>query len=192
MIERRLGQGKVLVYTSTFSTNWTDFPINELYVPFLYQMARYGVSASEARHQYTVGEVVAIKGQPAEEWEVRTPEDKLFKVTLDASGTDFFRETETPGAYVAARGRSIFPFSVNVDPRESVLETRDQEEAYVAVAGTSEDVATDPEQAASLIVEDEERKQKLWRYLILLILGLFAFETVLANRKVTRGARRKP
>ena len=99
LIERRLGQGKVLVYTSTFSTRWTDFPINELYVPFLYQMARYGVSASEARHQYTVGEVVAIKGQPDEEWEVRTPEDKLFKVTLDASGTGFFRETETPGSY---------------------------------------------------------------------------------------------
>ncbi len=53
------------------------------------------------------------------------------------------------------------------------------------MAGTSEDVATDPEQAASLIVEDEERKQKLWRYLIMLILGLFAFETVLANRKVS-------
>ena len=190
LIERRLGQGKVLVYTSTFSTSWTDFPINELYVPFLYQMTRYGVSASEARHQYTVGEVVAINGQPEEQWEVRTPEDKLFKVTIDASGTGFFRETETPGSYIAARGRSIFPFSVNVDPRESVLETRDEEEAYVAVAGTSEDVATDPEQAASLIVEDEERKQKLWRYLILLILGLFAFETVLANRKVKQGKRK--
>ena len=58
------------------------------------------------------------------------------------------------------------------------------------MAGTSEDVATDPAQAASLIVEDEERKQKLWRYLILLILGLFAFETILANRKVKKGKRK--
>lgn len=183
LIERRLGQGKVLVYTSTFSTSWTDFPINELYVPFLYQVARYAVSASEARHQYTVGEVVAIKGQPEEEWDVRTPDDRLFKVALDASGTGFFRETERPGQYVAAQGRSVFPFSVNVDPRESVLETRDEEEAYVAVAGTSEEAATDPQQAAALVVEDEERKQKLWRYVILLVVALFAVETVLANRK---------
>ena len=190
LIERRLGQGKVLVYTSTFSTRWTDFPINELYVPFLYQVARYAVSASEARHQYTVGEVVALKGQPEEEWEVRTPDDKLFKVTLDEAGSGFFRETERPGHYVAAQGRSVLPFSVNVDPRESVLETRDEEEAYVAVAGTSEDVATDPEQAAALVVEDEERKQKLWRYLLLLVIGLFALETVLANRRVS-SVRRK-
>ncbi len=186
LIERRLGQGKVLVYTSTFSTRWTDFPINELYVPFLYQLARYACSASEAQHQYTVGEVVPVKGRPDEEWDVRTPDGKVFKVAIDASGTGFFRETETPGQYVAARGRTTFPFSVNVDPRESVLETRDEEEAYVAVVGTSEELATSPEQAAALIVEDEERKQKLWRYVLMLIVGLFVVETVLANRRVVK------
>ena len=191
LIERRLGQGKVLVYTSTFSTRWTDFPINELYVPFLYQVARYATSISQMQHQYTVGEVAPVKGRAGDEWDVRTPDGKVFKVAIDASGTGFFRETETPGHYVAALGRDVFPFSVNVDPRESVLETRDEEEAYVAVVGTSEEVATVPEQAAVLVVEDEERKQKLWRVVILLIVGLFAVETVLANRKVKRGARRK-
>lgn len=183
LIERRLGQGKVLVYTSSFSTNWTDFPINELYVPFLYQVAKYANSSAEARRQYTVGDVVAIKGQPGAEWDVRAPGNRVFKVAIDASGTGFFRETDLPGQYTAAQGRNVFPFSVNVDPRESVLDTRDEEEAYVAVAGTSDGVATDPEQATALVVEDEERKQKLWRYVLLLVVGLFALETVLANRK---------
>ena len=122
---------------------------------------------------------------------MRTPDDRVFKVAIDAAGTGFFRETEMPGHYVAALGRASFPFSINVDPRESVLETRDEEEAYVAVVGTSEEVATSPEQAAVLVVEDEERKQKLWRVVLMLIVGLFALETVLANRKVKRGARRK-
>ena len=186
LIERRLGPGKVLVYTSTFSTRWTDFPINELYVPFLYQIARYAYSASDVQHQFTVGEVVPVKGRAGEEWDVRTPDDKVFKVAIDASGTGFFRETEMPGHYVAALGRTSFPFSVNIDPRESILETRDEEETYVAVVGTSEEVAASPEQATVLIVEDEERKQKLWRLVIMLIVGLFAVETVLANRKVKR------
>ncbi len=190
LIERKLGQGKVLVYTATFSTRWTDFPLNELYVPFLYQVARYTSSTSEALHQYTVGEVVPIKGRAGDEWDVRAPDDKIYKVAIDASGTGFFRETEVPGHYVAAQGRTSFPFSVNVDSRESVLEMRDEEEAYVAVVGTSEAVATSPEQAAVLVVEDEERKQKLWRYVIMLIIGLFVLETVLANRKVKRGKRK--
>lgn len=183
LIERRLGQGKVLVYTSTFSTHWTDFAINELYVPFLYQIARYASSTSEARRQYTVGEVVMLKGQAGDAWDVRTPDDKLFKVAIDASGTGFFREMEVPGQYMAASRRSTFPFSVNVDPRESNLEMRDEEEVYVAIAGTADNVAGSPEQVASLVVEDEERKQKLWRYVILLIVALFVGETVLANRR---------
>ncbi|MFQ5571217.1 MAG: VWA domain-containing protein [Rhodothermales bacterium] len=192
LIERRLGRGKVLVYTSTFSTSWTDFPINELYVPFVYQLVKYAISRSDDRHQYTVGEVVAIQGRPGEEWDVQAPGNRLYKVPIDASGTGFFRETEAPGQYVAARGRAVFPFSVNIDAHESVLASRDEEEAYVAVVGTSENVATTPEAAAELVVEDEEKKQKLWRYVLLLVVGLFALETVLAHRRVTSVRKRKP
>ncbi len=181
LVERRLGRGKVLVYTSTFSTRWTDFPIHELYVPFVYQLVKYAFSASDVRHQYSVGEAVALRGRPGETWDVRAPGDRIFKVTLDEAGVGFFRETEVPGQYVAGQGSTRWPFSVNVDARESVLATRDAEEAYAAVAGTADDVATTPA-AAALAVEDEEKKQKFWRYLILLVIGLFALETVLANR----------
>lgn len=186
LLERRVGQGKLIVYTSTFNTNWTDFPVNEMYLPFLYQLAKYAVNRGEERHQYTVGEVVALKGQPGEEWEVQTPDNELFKVAIDANSTGFFRETDTPGSYVAARGRDLFYFSVNVDPIESALATRDAEEAYAAVVSPPEALPSTPELAAALVVEDEERKQKLWKYVILLVLILFALETVLANRRVKK------
>lgn len=190
LLERRLGQGKVLAYTSTFNTNWTDFPINEMYLPFVYELAKYGVRSNERRQAFTVGEVVAWDARPGEEWEVQAPGERLFKVPVDDFGKAFFRETEVPGNYVAARGREQYFFSVNVDPRESALETRDQDETYAAIIGPSENVATTPEQAALMIVEDEEKQQKLWRYLLLLVLGLFALETFLANRKPEVGRSR--
>ena len=183
LIERRLGRGKVLVYTSTFSTQWTDLPINELFVPFVYQLAKYGLSTSDTRRQFTVGEVVPLAGAPGAEWDVRTPDGNVFKVTNDSTGTGFFREAEVPGHYVAAQGSIRFPFSVNVDPRESVLEARDEEEVYASVVAPSDEVAKTPE-AAALVVEDAEKEQKLWRYLIFLVIGLFVLETVLANRVV--------
>lgn len=183
LIERRLGRGKVLVYTSTFSMQWTDLPINEFFVPFVYQLAKYGLSTSDTRRQFTVGEVVPLAGAPGAEWDVRTPNGNVFKVTNDSTGTGFFRDSAVPGQYVAAQGSITFPFSVNVDPRESVLEARDEEEVYASVVAPSEDVAKTPE-AAALVVEDAEKEQKLWRYLIFLVIGLFALETVLANRVV--------
>jgi hypothetical protein len=183
LIERRLGTGKVLAYTSTFNTNWTDFPINEIYLPFLYELVKYAVQSNERRQAFTVGEVVAWDARAGEEWEIQAPGDRLFKVTVDDFGKAFFRETEVPGNYVAARGRDQYFFSVNVDPRESLLETRDQDESYAAIVGPDEDVAKTPEQAALMIVEDEEKQQKLWRYLLLLVLGLFTLETYLANRR---------
>lgn len=183
LIERRLGRGKVLVYTSTFSTQWTDLPINELFVPFVYQLAKYGLSTSETRRQFTVGEVVPLVGAPGAEWDVRTPDGDVFKVTNDSTGTGFFRDAVLPGHYVAAQGSIAFPFSVNVDSRESVLAARDEEEVYASVVAPSDEVAKTLE-AAALVVTDAEKEQKLWRYLIFLVIGLFVLETVLANRVI--------
>jgi len=182
LLERRRGQGTVLVYTSTFNTAWTDFPVNELYVPFVYQLVRYGLREASARTQFTVGEVVSLPGRPGEEWEVRTPDDGLFKVPVEAGATGYFRETVRPGHYTAQRGREQFYFSVNVDARESDLQPRDVEEAYAAVVPPTDPLTADPAMASALALDEAERDQKFWRVLILLLVALFAFETYYANR----------
>lgn len=184
LLERRVGSGKVLVYTSTFNTAWTDFALDESYVPFLYQLAKYAIESGATRHQYTVGEVVALRGQPEQVWDVRTPDGDVFQVQNDSTGAGFFREAAVPGHYVAVQGTRRFPFSVNVNPMESNLEARDAEEVYAAVVPPSDDVALTPEQATALAIEDEEKQQKLWRVILLLILALFLAETFLANRKL--------
>lgn len=186
LLERRLGRGKVLVYAATFNTDWTDFPVNELFVPFVYQLVKYGLQGADALQQYAVGDVVPLRGRPGETWEVRAPGNRVYRVQLDEQGNGFFRETEEPGHYLAAGGREPFAFSVNVDPRESNLARRDPVELYAAVTPPPAHVANTPEQAVALAVEDAEQKQKLWRYLLLLVVALFAFETYYANRRVVK------
>lgn len=182
LLERRVGTGKILVYTSSFGTAWTDFPIHETFVPFVYQLVGYALEGTERKNVFMVGETVPLRGQPGDEWEVRTPGDNLYKVKIDDRGTGFFRETDEPGHYTAARGREQYFFAVNVDPRESDLQTRDPEEVYAAVVPPSREITEDPETIAELAVKDEEARQKFWRYVILLVLVLFAFETYYANR----------
>lgn len=187
LLERRVGQGTMLVYTTSFSTQWTDFALHELYLPFLYQMALYAYSPSEAQYNYAVGAPVPFSGRAGEEWDVQAPDGNVFKVVVDSSGTGFFRETVIPGQYTATRARETFFFSVNVDPRESLLETRNEEEAYAAIAATTDEVATVPEEA-SLLVRDEEKEQKLWRVVIIVLLVLFAVESHLASRTSRRSS----
>lgn len=184
LLERRRGQGTVLVYTSSLNTRWTDLPTTEMYVPFIYELAGHAHRAADVRRLFTVGDAVALDGEPSETWDVRTPDGRVSQVLIEASGTGFFRETDMPGHYAASNGTSSFLFSVNVDARESDLRVRDVEEVYAALVPPDEKRPRTPEEASALPVEDEEAEQKGWRYVVLLVVGLFALETVLANRRV--------
>lgn len=183
LVERAVGRGVVLFYASTFNTSWTDMPLDEMYVPFVYQLARYGSDDRNARHIFTVGEPVEIAGEPRETWEIRAPGERVYRVTTDDEGRGQFRESDVPGHYTAVSGRRTRMFSVNVDPRESDLARRDPEEVYAAVAAPAEDQPRTPEQAAAAIVADDERKQKLWKTLLLTVIVLFGLETFFAHRR---------
>ena len=185
LIEKSVGAGKVLIYTSTFSTDWTDFPLSGIYVPLLHQLAAYSFSSPATQEQYVVGDVVLLPGASGETWDVRVPGGEVYKVPVNAANIGYFRETERPGHYVAVQGGQRHPFSVNVDPRESVLDERDEEETYAAIVGTRDGLATVPEEAA-LLLREEEKEQKLWRVVVMLLVSLFATETFLANRSMFR------
>lgn len=186
LLERRVGAGSVLVYTSTFSNAWTDLPINEMFVPFVYQLAKHATEDNSRRHMYSIGEVVPLAGSAGSEWIVLTPTGDQHRVSPDSTGAAYYTRTETPGNYVASTGGTRVPFSVNLNTVESDLEPRGVEEAYAGVVGPASE---NPEATAAGGAMDEatalrmeEKEQKLWRWVLLLAIGLFAVETVLANR----------
>ncbi|MEM8487647.1 MAG: hypothetical protein AAF564_19000 [Bacteroidota bacterium] len=183
LIEKTLGQGKVLVYTSSLSPEWTDFPIGEMYVPFLYQLARYALQTSVDQQLFTIGEPVRLEGRQGSTWDVRNPAGDIFKVTMDDLGQGYFEATDVPGHYAAAQGTTQRFFSVNVDVAESVLDGRDPEEAHGAVVPPPGNVPVSAELARTIELDDAERQQKFWRYVILLMVLLYVLETVIANRK---------
>ena len=183
LIEKEIGKGRVLVYTSTLSPAWTDFPINELYIPFLYQVVKYVLSVNSVDREYFVGETVRLEARAGSEWDIRAPDNALYKATADENGFGYFRATDQPGHYVAANGGEQLIFSVNIDPRESVLVSRDLEEAYGAVVPPPDNMPVTIEEARLMELDDEERQQKFWRYVILFMVSLYALETFIANRK---------
>jgi hypothetical protein len=76
-----------------------------------------------------------------------------------------------------------FVLAVNVELQESNLARLDPTQLALQITappGTEGD-ALNVDRAASLQREDQERRQGLWRWLLLAALGLFVAETALSN-----------
>ncbi|MDE2956702.1 MAG: BatA and WFA domain-containing protein [Bacteroidota bacterium] len=178
LIERALGRGRVLLFTSSLSTEWTDLPLTEVFVPLLYRIAGYATGISAAPPAYTVGDAVSITGAPDGVWEVSDPEGAIYTVEADSAGLGFFRQADLPGHYRIRQGRTGFSIAVNVDPGEADLTARDTEEAYAAV--TYQRTASGETERLPV---DQEQQQNLWRVLLIAVLGLFVLESVLSSRR---------
>lgn len=178
LIERPVGQGRVLLFTSSLSTEWTDLPLTEVFVPLLYQIAGYATGTTVAPPQYVVGDIVPLTGIPNGQWDVSGPSGSVYTVEADSTGVGYFRQAHRPGHYQVRQRQANHFFAVNVDPREADLTARDTEEAYAAVTY---------QRAASLrterLPEKQEEEQNLWRVLLMIVLGLFVLESILAVRR---------
>ena len=83
--------------------------------------------------------------------------------------------------------------AVNVDRREAELDPMDPEELVGSVGGAvgagAQGAQAPTADALRLRREDQERRQSLWRYLLVGALGLLVLETMLSNRLSRKGRR---
>ena len=178
LIERRFGRGRVLVFTSSLGTAWNDLALSEVYLPLLYEIARYASPESGTGQTFHVGDAVGFRGLPADEVTIANPNGDVFSVILDSTGLGIFQDTDFPGHYDARLNGDQQSFSVNISPLESNLSARDVEEVYAALAARSTQPVLAPQP-----LEKAEQEQKLWKIVLLIMIGVFAFETMLASRR---------
>ncbi|MFO0849977.1 MAG: VWA domain-containing protein [Gemmataceae bacterium] len=113
-------RGRVVVYTSTFNADWTDWPILPSYLPFVHELLRF-TAANPDRHTVRVGEAVeeflpvTAVGLTAA---VTGPEGLSVTVPVSAGdevGVARYPDTLLSGLYtVSAAGRKGSVFAVNV------------------------------------------------------------------------------
>lgn len=113
-------RGRVVVYTSTFNTDWTDWPLLPSYLPFAHELLRFA-AANPDRHTVRVGE-------PLEEFlpvntvgltaQVTGPDGIAGGVEVvagDEAGLARFADTTRSGIYtMRVPGRGDRAFAVNV------------------------------------------------------------------------------
>ena len=191
MTEQVVGDGRVLVWTSTVDSFWNDFALKPIYLPFVHKVVEY-LAAYEAPTPYlTAGQVLDLSEYSgAAGLDVASPnlvarDPSEDRVEVGNVGRPGFLELTDQGFYEVrdtdAGDAEPVVVAVNVDLNESNLERIDPEELVAMAtgrAGGDRSVATERE----LRPEGLERRQTLWWWLLVGAVGFLATETVISNR----------
>jgi hypothetical protein len=200
LAERRLGEGYVLVWTSTMDAFWNDLAVQPVFLPFIHQMMRHLGGYRERVPWFTAGQVLDLSDPAglvfvADRENELTPEvDQVAltpgggSVALPATAGPRFLELEEQGFYeVRPPGtvpERVFAVAVNVDVTESELESMDPTELAGAVAPRESDGelgAAGGMLTPEMQARNQERRQSLWRFLMVAALVLLLTETAISN-----------
>jgi hypothetical protein len=184
MLEKLIGQGRLLVLTSGWHPQDSQFALSTKFVPMIGAlMANRDVAVSDPHH--AVGDAIALPATREGKRVVYDPERKLVGLS-DAATT--WADSDRPGIYRVEVNGHRYPLAINVaadESRTTPLAAADLEQ-FGARLGSK----APPELAAAktrqLQQAELENRQKLWRWLIVGVLGLVALETLLAGRLTRR------
>ena len=190
LTEQRVGKGRVMIWTSTFDTRWGDLPLQPVFLPFVHQLVKHASGYAPPRPAFTVGD-------PFDPGTVAAASER-YALALSPSGDRIELKDATPlpldepGFYQlrdARSGAQATAVAVNVDPAEANLEAVAPKEVLGVIAPKA-GAGSSASEPFTLTLQEQEREQGAWWYLVVLGLVLLAVETVLSNlRRVSAGPR---
>ncbi len=200
LVERRVGSGRVLIWTSTLDTFWNDLARQPVFLPFMHQLVKHAASYAEASSWHTVGEVLdvdrylsmVLEGEAVDEargraFDLVITAPSSRKIILSKTEERALLPLEEQGFYDVRRaGAGASPSSssvaVNLDTVESDLSRLDPEELVASVTFRETGVAGSGGDSAEDSREAQEGRQGYWWFLLAGALLLLASETLLSNR----------
>jgi hypothetical protein len=182
LLDKQLGEGRVLVFSSTFDNVSNDFPLHASFVPFVEHTANYLARQEEGPANYTVGSYLDLR-QAREKGaavEVLDPTGGRA-LTLEEATRAQNMPLSISGFYDVKRfnGRHEL-VAVNPDRHESDLDTIPAE-----TLALWQNTAQGQRDAASGGEVAEPKPVEFWWYFLMAVLALAIAESLLGNRHLT-------
>ncbi len=201
LVEKRFGRGRVMLLASTLDRDWTNFPLQPAYVPWVYHMVSY-LSYPQLDHSGFIrtGRKVRLPTSIASQHapQIVAPDGTIIypepaPPTADRAGGLLFTETESAGVYTVRDSRAgggddrrqlLIAANIPSDESQPVYFGRDDLAATMG-PDTSWLLVTDPDAVAD-VGEVARQGHELWNYLLILALLVGLFEPWLANQLTRR------
>jgi hypothetical protein len=125
-----LGQGRVLVVTTTANAEWTSFPAKPSYVALMHELLAGSVGSGDRWMNLNAGEALIVPksikftGTPTL---VDPTQREIVLQPLPANGDGAYRSPplDRPGLYRLSTGAAAIPIAVNIPPDEADVRTLD-------------------------------------------------------------------
>lgn len=186
LLQAAVGRGRVYVLSSTLDTYWSNLPLRPVFLPLLHRLLADAAQWSPEPPAMGVGQVLTLDAD-AQRGTILAPDGG----TIETDGAESVLRLEQPGFYevrAASNERVLQRIAVNVDRTESDLTAMAPAALHAALEPAADGDA--PALAgAVLTIEERERRQSLWWYVLAAAIALLAAEAVLATRsaRVTAG-----
>jgi hypothetical protein len=133
LIERALGEGKILLFASSADLDWNNLPIQTVYLPLINRSVENlaGPRGLAVRPGFLTGEDLLLSVEnlmAGEEVTVATPGGSRGLARVERSGQAVYRNAETPGFYDFFPGGGEVAVPVNVPGEESDIRLLSPEE----------------------------------------------------------------
>lgn len=181
LLEKKISEGRVLLFTSGLDNLTNDFPVHPTFVPFIEQTARY-LSGTERRSGSRVVDSffeLRTDKDHAASVEVVDPDGRRPLSLKEAASTQTFQLSQV-GFYEMrlANGRHEV-IGVNADRRESDLDVIPED----VLALWRGNASPAPQQAsAANNVQEQTKPYSVWWYFMLLLLAAAVAESLVSDR----------
>src|SRR5580704_11832051 len=124
LLEKRLGEGRVMLLTSGLDNLTNDFPLHPAFVPFIEQTARYLAGSERQGGSRPVDAYLELRNakEKAQGVEVTDPEGKRPLTLGEAASAQSFQLTEAGYYQLRLADGHQNEIGVNPDPKESNLD----------------------------------------------------------------------
>ncbi|MBM3831666.1 MAG: VWA domain-containing protein [Verrucomicrobia bacterium] len=187
LVEVPVGKGHLLLLGSGWHPTDSQLALSSKFVPLLYSILEQSGGLKAQRLQYVVGDPVSL---------VITNGAATLNVTKPDGSTvalpkgDNFTQSDQPGIFTIDAQPPV-RFAVNLDPAETKTAPLPVEELERFGVPLKKDrtveTAQREEKKRYLLAAEQEKQQKLWRWMIVAALIMLIAETWLAGRLVHRG-----
>ncbi|MGD0307827.1 MAG: BatA domain-containing protein [Acidobacteriota bacterium] len=196
LVAADVDKGRVLVFASSADDETNDLPVHAIYTPFWHQILRYLENYRQERQWMDVGDTMAPRKLLVEAAVRQGKRDVNLNQAIVVMDPAKHRVDVAAGSDALALDRAGFyeirtaglnaSVAANPSLRESDLSHGNVEEMAAGWVSLDSKAQTYIPNDEGLTAEEQDRRARLWRYLLFAVLALLIVEGLLANRFILK------
>ena len=178
LVENDVGEGKVLLFASSLDLEWNNLALQGLFLPFVHETLRHLVRSEAGQSAYEIGDSINL-AQFVSDADVAVQDANGRSVSLEANN---LQRATSPGLFTATSGAVSRRYAVNILPEESNFTRVATSSLYDAVVNPDTSPLQSREAQTAQLIEELENPQRLWWWILTLVMVLLLVEVLVANR----------